>query len=201
MSGENSLFFIDRDPQNTSGCGDRSVVPNEVEKWNWGAFLLTWIWGIGNRCYIALFALIPIVSIFMRFYLGFHGNELAWRNNIWENPEELHRSQRKWTKIALAAVAAVIVIFAIRVAYETNAQKRDYELGRNQIEASEDLRSSIGNDYEILSGPTVVKVGTTNGEFVVGATFIVRVNDEIYFIDCKLDDNENISDITINKGK
>jgi len=24
-------------------------VPDEIDRWNWGAFLLNWIWGIGNN--------------------------------------------------------------------------------------------------------------------------------------------------------
>jgi hypothetical protein len=39
---------------NTSGQGERAHVPAEIDRWNWGAFLLNWIWGIGNDTYIAL---------------------------------------------------------------------------------------------------------------------------------------------------
>ena len=39
--------------ENTSGHGEYSIVPNEVKKWNWGDFWLTWIWGIGNKSYIS----------------------------------------------------------------------------------------------------------------------------------------------------
>lgn len=28
---------------------------NDIQGWIWGAFLLSWIWGIGNNTYIALF--------------------------------------------------------------------------------------------------------------------------------------------------
>lgn len=36
-------------------------------RFNWGAFSLTLIWGIGNRCYITLLCLVPIVGIIMPF--------------------------------------------------------------------------------------------------------------------------------------
>jgi hypothetical protein len=39
---------------NTSGQGVGAVVPPEIDCWNWGAFLLNWIWGIGNNTFIAL---------------------------------------------------------------------------------------------------------------------------------------------------
>jgi hypothetical protein len=38
---------------------DPKTIPAEINRWNWGAFLLNWIWGIGNQTYIALLALIP----------------------------------------------------------------------------------------------------------------------------------------------
>lgn len=39
---------------NTSGQGKNATVPAEIDRWNWGAFLLNWIWGIGNHTFIAL---------------------------------------------------------------------------------------------------------------------------------------------------
>ena len=42
-------------------------IPPELDRWNWGAFLLTWIWGLGNSVFIALLALIPLVNIVMMF--------------------------------------------------------------------------------------------------------------------------------------
>lgn len=34
-------------------------VPPEIDRWNWGAFLLNWIWGVGNNTFIALLTLVP----------------------------------------------------------------------------------------------------------------------------------------------
>jgi hypothetical protein len=48
---------------NTSGQGERGFVPPEIRRWNWGAFLLNWIWGIGNDTYIALLLFIPLVTL------------------------------------------------------------------------------------------------------------------------------------------
>ncbi|MGZ5106361.1 MAG: hypothetical protein ACXWBR_19085, partial [Usitatibacter sp.] len=62
-----------------------SPVPSEIDRWNWGAFLLNWIWGIGNNTFIALLALVPFVNIIMVFVLGAKGSEWAWRNKHWES--------------------------------------------------------------------------------------------------------------------
>ena len=34
---------------NTSGKGNTIAVPNEVKKFNWGAFGFNWLWGIFNK--------------------------------------------------------------------------------------------------------------------------------------------------------
>ncbi len=84
-----------------------SELPIEYQKFNWGAFLLTWIWGIGNKTYISfvifalsLFYIIPFVGWIVPFafciWLGIKGNEFAWRNNSWDNPEQFNNTQRKW---------------------------------------------------------------------------------------------------------
>lgn len=79
-------------------------VPDGVKGWNWGAFLLTWIWGASHRVWVSLWGLIPIVNIFMAFYLGAKGNELAWRKGHWESVAAFRLHQRHW------AIAAVIFI-------------------------------------------------------------------------------------------
>lgn len=37
-------------------------VPEEIKKWNWGAFSLNIIWGIGNKTYLPLLCLIPLFN-------------------------------------------------------------------------------------------------------------------------------------------
>ena len=75
---------------------DPKAIPAEIDRWNWGAFLLNWIWGIGNNTYIALLALIPGVSFIMLFVLGAKGSAWAWRNGRWDSVEHFKRVQRKW---------------------------------------------------------------------------------------------------------
>ena len=64
--------------------------------WNWGAFFLNWIWGIGNKTYIALLMFIPFVNIVMLFMLGAKGNEWAWKNREWESVEQFKKVQKAW---------------------------------------------------------------------------------------------------------
>ena len=39
---------VDAVMENTSGQGKAAVLPAELKGWNWGAFFLHVIWGIGN---------------------------------------------------------------------------------------------------------------------------------------------------------
>ncbi len=74
----------------------------ELGKWNWGAFLLSWIWGIGNRVWISLLALIPVVGLVMMFGLGFKDNRWAWERKQWRDIAHFHSTQRKWAIAGLA---------------------------------------------------------------------------------------------------
>jgi hypothetical protein len=66
-------------------------IPPEIDRWNWGAFLLNWIWGIGNGTPIALLALVPLVGFVMLFVLGAKGSRWAWRNKRWDSVEHFKR--------------------------------------------------------------------------------------------------------------
>ncbi len=85
------------------------AIPPEIDRWNWGAFLLNWIWGVGNNTFIALLTFIPFFGILiMPFVLGAKGSAWAWRNGRWDSIEHFKRVQRLW-----AIWGAVIWIGAI----------------------------------------------------------------------------------------
>lgn len=82
--------------ENNSGQGKQAAVPAEIRGWNWGAFLLNWIWGLGNTTYVALLVLIPFFGIAMLFVLGAKGNQWAWQNQRWTSVAHFKAAQRKW---------------------------------------------------------------------------------------------------------
>lgn len=84
--------------ENTSGQGKLATIPEEIRGWNWGAFLLNLIWGIGNNVWLALITLIPYVGLIMPIVLGVKGSEWAWRNKRWDSIEHFKRTQRTWAK-------------------------------------------------------------------------------------------------------
>lgn len=101
---------LESEVQNTSGTGRLAVLPAELKGWNWGAFWLTWIWGIRNRTWIAFLTFIPFVSFVMPFVLGAKGNKWAWQNQTWESIEQYKASQRRWAMWGLIIFIIVISI-------------------------------------------------------------------------------------------
>lgn len=90
-------------------------LPPGVAGWSWGAFLLNWIWAIGNRTWIGLFALVPYVGFVMAIILGIKGREWAWRNGKWDSVDHFNRVQRTWSQWAvwLTVIGVVLVLMVI----------------------------------------------------------------------------------------
>lgn len=103
---------------NNSGEGPNASIPAEIaKKFNWGAFLLNWIWGLGNRSYLTLvifaasiFGFIPLIGALVPLgcciWFGIKGNEWAWQNKKWDSLEHFNTVQKNWT------IAGIIVIVA-----------------------------------------------------------------------------------------
>jgi hypothetical protein len=77
--------------------GVNGPMPAELHGWNWGAFCLSWLWGITNGTYISLLSLIPAANVIMMFVLGAKGNEWAWQNRKFESVAQFKAVQKAWT--------------------------------------------------------------------------------------------------------
>jgi len=82
---------------------DARLLP-QVRGWNWGAFLLSWVWALAHRLRvwgalgILVWLLLPCLgTLVLGFYLGIHGNELAWRARHFGSVEEYRATQKVWT--------------------------------------------------------------------------------------------------------
>ena len=101
--------------ENTSGLGKAAIVPYEIKGWNWGAFLMTWIWGIGNKVWIALIVFIPVpfLALIMCFVLGAKGNEWAWQRKVWASVEDFKRTQRTWRNWGIGLLIVSLIVYAL----------------------------------------------------------------------------------------
>ncbi len=100
----------------TSGQGKDAAVPEEIRGWNWGAFLLNWIWGIGNRVWISLLCFVPFANVIMPFVLGAKGNEWAWQSKAWNSIEHFKKTQRTWMWWGVGLLCASLVIGVLAAA-------------------------------------------------------------------------------------
>lgn len=119
MDLEKEVMMAESKSENTSGQGSLAVITQEIRGWNWGAFLLTFIWGVSHGVWISLIGFIPFLNIIMYFVLGVKGNEWAWRNRRWDSVQHFKRTQRKWAWWGLVAwVVSGLFGFLVGIAEE-----------------------------------------------------------------------------------
>lgn len=87
---------------NSSGQGEEAIFPVELTGWNWGAFLLKWIWGRSNNVPMPKRIFVPFFNIGAAYRLGSRGNEWAWRSKHWESIDQFKTVQRRWTRAGIA---------------------------------------------------------------------------------------------------
>lgn len=103
---------------NNSGCGiDNTLesVPEEIQGWNWGAFLLPWFWLWSNQVWVGLFCFAPYVGWVMTIALGAKGNEWAWRSRRWRSIEQFKDHQKGWAIAGVligAPISIILWVFA-----------------------------------------------------------------------------------------
>jgi hypothetical protein len=93
-------------------------VPEEVKRLNWSAFLLNWIWAIGNQVWVGLLALIVPIAPFVAVYLLIKGNELAWTGpRQWESVEQFKATQATWQRWAVGVLLLAVAIVLAWMAF------------------------------------------------------------------------------------
>ncbi len=90
----------------------------QLDRWNWGAAIFTWIWALGHRLWVYallgfVLGIIPIVPIIV---FGLKGNEWAWARGGYSGVEELREKERKWAIAALIYILVIVAIVVIAVA-------------------------------------------------------------------------------------
>ena len=97
-------------PTDVPTTDSAAALETELQKWNWGAFLLTWIWGIGNGVYRSFLTLIPIYGIYEWFMLGRNGNRWAYEKRPADSVESFRKTQRKWAMWGIIVDAVILII-------------------------------------------------------------------------------------------
>lgn len=82
-----------------------------VRGWSWGAFGLSWVWGIRFGVLSAFLTWIPLVGLVWIFFLGAKGNQWAQEKNPEIPPAKLAKDLREWNKWGLILFLTQTVIF------------------------------------------------------------------------------------------
>jgi prepilin-type processing-associated H-X9-DG protein len=150
---------------NDSGQGSASVLPSEAQGFNWGGFLLPWFWPLAHNTWIGLLSFIPIVGFFMRFFLGFKGNELAWRNRKFTSLDQFKNVQRIWLTAGLVVSLIGCTTFPITAAVLFPVFARARENARRSACQSNLKQISLGVLQYVQDYDEVFPNAATDEEF------------------------------------
>jgi len=141
-------------------------VPAEIDRWNWGAFLLNWIWGIGNNTFIALLTFVPFVGLLMPFVLGAKGSRWAWRNGRWDSIAHFKRVQRLWAIWGLVIWLGAIALFGgiFGLAFYLLKSSEAYQLAASRLQANTVAVSALGAPISTGMPSGEVSTKGTSGE-------------------------------------
>ncbi len=128
-------------------------IPPHLDRWNWGAFLLNWIWGLGNSTYIALLMFVPLVNIGLLFALGAKGSKWAWKNRTWASEAEFARVQRNWARGGFILLAVIVLFLVLIFSLMKNSEA--YRLSMARAENDPRVLAALGTPLNaglIVSG-------------------------------------------------
>lgn len=101
--------------------------PSILDTWNWGAFTLSWIWGVCNGIYWPLCMIVcnfipyfgVLCSLSICVYLGFKGNKMAWTNARQKEitAYSFERTQATWNILGLILFIISVLLAVIYVLY------------------------------------------------------------------------------------
>lgn len=151
-----------------------SPLPSQVRGWNWGAFTLSWIWGLANRVPAAFLVFVPVVNLAMPFVLGAMGNRWAWENRRWETVDQFRKVQRQWALAGLVTwlVLALLAYGATRYLALGREPNRAYHAALARLAQSQAARSCLGGSLVVGEMETSELQGSGAGQG--GFSFAVR---------------------------
>jgi hypothetical protein len=148
---------------------DPQAIPAEIDRWNWGAFLLNWIWGVGNNTFIALLTFVPLVGLVMPFVLGAKGSQWAWRNRRWDSVEHFKRVQRLWAIWGVVIWLGAIALFAgiFGGTFYLLGHSEAYQLGASRLQASAEAAAVLGTPITTGNPSGSISTNGTTGRAIL----------------------------------
>ncbi len=173
------------------------TIPNELKEFNWGAFLLTFIWGIKHKAWITLIAIpllvfeMPCMLNFFLFgifqlYCGFKGNEWAYQVDWWKTPANFRKTQIKWAIVAVVInILTPIILGGIVIRFIKKSPDNTAQYIRNTqcVTAYKHLKKELPRTVILPSSTSIDIANSFNNNF---KNTIIETNTVIF-----LDKNKN----------
>jgi hypothetical protein len=115
-------------------------IPVEIKKWNWGAFMNGWIWGVGNHAYLTL--LVLVLPGIWNIVSGILGNQWAWKSGQFKDVETFLAVQKTWNRAGLIQFIITIASLILTIVFSAAI----FGIVRNMA-ASGDFSTIAGYDY------------------------------------------------------
>lgn len=146
-----------------------SAIPAEIDRWNWGAFLLNGLWGIANNTPVALLTFLPLVGFVMPFVLGAKGSAWAWRNRHWDSVEQFKRVQRSWAIMGAVFWIAMIALLASLFSglFFLLDHSEAYRLSISRLKASAEAADALGTPISTSPPLGSISFNGTSGRAVL----------------------------------
>jgi len=107
----------------------QAEIDRTIEKWNWGAFFCTWLWGVFHKMYWPLAIIIiggipyigQVCNLCLCVYMGLKGSRIAWNSGKYADFDAYKKAQRNWAIGGLVwflisiAVSAYLVYSALSI--------------------------------------------------------------------------------------
>lgn len=138
-------------------------IPEEIKRWNWGAFILTPFWCIRHGIWQGLLLLVPVFGFFVPFWLGATGNQKAWIKSCHESVGSFLKRQRRWGVAGLIISVSGILTYLGVLSYSLNYSD-GIKMGLHTANSNKRLveyfgdsiykRSFFNGSYNYLIDPT-----------------------------------------------
>ncbi len=130
------------------GVSSNPPTDEQLGHLNWPAWVFSSTWCFFHRLYLlGCVAIIPIVGIFVGFYLLFHGNRLDWERNKEGGAEIFYKRRKRWNRATAIIFLCLLGIGVFALAYEQltggfSWKQHSFENGKLLVHLPFELKNS-----------------------------------------------------------
>lgn len=143
---------------------------NEVVKFNWGAFLGTWIWGLMNKSFVTLWMLpLLFTAGWAPFMLicGLRGNEWAYQKNEgkYTDVASFHKAQLKQSILLFVLVPIIFFVLLTGMSFLLTRSVALYSISHPDFREKIEAKFTNYQIYSIESAFTKIELGKDEYKF------------------------------------